>query len=66
MVKKLNIDIEYYIDSTSCAQDMEDFEDLLKNEINWALRNKIDSFKDSIAHESNGLITKDHIYINII
>ena len=63
MVKKLNISIEYVIDSKFSPEILDE---LLKDEIHWLLRNKIDSLKDTMVHELNSQITKDHIYINIV
>jgi len=63
MVKKLNISIEYVIDSKN---KVEILDELLKDEIHWVLRNKIDSLKEVIVHELDSQITKDHIYINIV
>ena len=63
MVKKLNISIEYVIDSKISPEILDE---LLKDEIHWLLRNKIDSLKDTMVHELNSQITKDHIYINIV
>jgi hypothetical protein len=63
MVKKLNISIEYVIDSKNRVEILDE---LLKDEIHWILRNKIDSLKEVIVHELDSQITKDHIYINIV
>jgi hypothetical protein len=63
MVKKLNISIEYVIDTKN---QIEFLEELLKDEIHWTLRNKMDSLKETLVNELDSEITKDHIYINII
>jgi hypothetical protein len=63
MVKKLNISIEYVIDTKN---QIEILEELLKDEIHWILRNKMDSLKETLVNELDSEITKDHIYINII
>jgi hypothetical protein len=63
MVKKLNISIEYVIDTKS---QVELLEELLKNEIHWAIKNRIDFLKETLVNELDSEITKDNIYINII
>lgn len=63
MVKKLNISIEYVLDTKN---QVELLEELLKNEIHWAIKNRIDFLKETLVNELDSEITKDNIYINII